>query len=297
MAKRFGGLWPAMVTPIAADGSPALDTVERLVELFIQQGLSGLYVTGSTGQWPLLSQSERETVVERTIKAAAGRIPIMVHVGATTTAEAVALARHAEKLGADAISAVGPIYYSPTPENLFYHFRTIAAATRLPMYAYHFSPVSPSSVTASEYVRRLQEIPTVAGMKITDRDLFLFGLIRAYAGDKWTLFSGADEVICHGILSGADGAIGTFYNVWGAECQAAWEATKRGDLAAGTAFMRRFQPALDAVLSRGGTWSFIRSAMRIRFNIEVGMPRPPLGATDPSWDDADVQRLLEMVCG
>lgn len=295
MSQPLASVWPAVVTPVRADGSACLETVEKLVELFVSQKLGGLYLTGSTGQWPLFSASERMAVVERAVKTAAGRIPIMVHVGAATTADAVLLARHAESVGADAISAVGPIYYGYTVDTLFAHYTAIGQACKLPFYVYHLSTVSKASVGAREYVERLLQIPTVAGMKITDHDLYPFGLIRAYAGDKLTLFSGADEVLCHGILSGADGAIGTFYNVWGAECKAGWDATKNGDIAAGIAFTRRFQPALDAVLTSGGIWSFIRAAMRIRFGLEIGMPRPPMAATDKPWTDADVERVLDMM--
>src|SRR6516164_5758426 len=105
MTKTFGGVWPAVLTPFA-DGRPALAVLERLTDLFARQGLGGLYVGGSTGQWPLLTADERRAIAECVVRAAAGRIPVMVHVGAASTAEAVALARHAAQVGADAVSAV-----------------------------------------------------------------------------------------------------------------------------------------------------------------------------------------------
>src|SRR5689334_21426731 len=110
------GLWPALLTPVAEDGKPALPVLERLADLFVRLGLDGLYVTGSTGQWPLLTPDERRSVVECVIGAVAGRIPVMVHVGAVTTADAVALARHAAAAGADAVSSVTPIYYPHSPD-------------------------------------------------------------------------------------------------------------------------------------------------------------------------------------
>ena len=294
-AANFAGVWPAVVTPIADDGSPELDTLEALIDVFAGQRLGGLYVTGSTGQWPLLGRHERMAIAERAVAAAGGRLSVMVHVGAATTADAVELAVHAVSVGAAAVSAVGPIYYPHTPDTLFAHYRAIGEATGLPLFAYHLSGVSQSALGPREYVDGLLSIPTLAGMKITDRDLYPFGLIRAHAGGRLTLFSGADEVMCPAILTGSDGAIGTFYNIWGPECSAAWAATKAGDAAAGTSFTRRFQPALDAVLSAGGTWSFLRAAIQLRYGLDVGMPRPPLAATDRPWADADVERVLRMV--
>jgi N-acetylneuraminate lyase len=297
MKTRFGGIWPAMLTPVAPDGRPDLAACEQLVDLFIHQKLGGIYLVGSTGGWPLFTVEERKAIAECVVKTAAKHIPVMVHVGAVATSDAVALAEHAAKVGADAVSAVGPIYYASSPDGLFEHYRRIGAASPLPLFAYHLSTVNQMSLGPREYARRLLEIPTVAGMKITDHDLYPFGLIQAVAGDRLQLFSGADELMCHAVLSGAIGAIGTFYNVWGPACQRARNATAAGDVAAGREFMLRFQTAIADVLESGGMWSFLRAAVRLKYGIEVGMPRPPLGATDKPWADADVKKLLQRVDG
>jgi N-acetylneuraminate lyase len=295
MTKRFGGLWPAMLTPTKPDGQPALTICEQLVELFARQGLGGIYLVGSTGQWPLFTVAERKAIAECVVKSAAGRLPVMVHVGAATTADAVELAAHAAQVGADAVSAVGPIYYGHSADAVFEYYRQIGAASDLPLFAYHLSSVSRITIDPREYARRLLTIPNIAGVKYTDHDLYPLGLIHSVAGDRLQLFSGADELLCHAVLCGVNGAIGTFYNLWGAECQAAWKATAAGDVARGRAFMLRFQPAIADVLASGGMWSFLRAAMRLKHGIEVGMPRRPLGATDPPWADADVRRVLASV--
>lgn len=294
MPPRFGGIWPAMLTPTTADGRPSLAACEQLVDLFARQGLGGIYLNGSTGGWPLFTVAERKAVAECVVRTAAGRLPVMVHVGAAATADAVALAEHAASAGADAVSAVGPIYYPQSPDGVFAYYRAIGAATGLPLFAYHLSGVNKLPLGSREYAERLLAVPNAAGMKITDHDLYPFGLIHAFAGDRLQLFSGADEVMCHALLSGAVGAIGTFYNLWGPACAAARAATAAGDVAAGRAFMLRFQVAIAEVLA-GGSWSFLRAAVRLKYGIDVGMPRPPLGATDRPWAEADVRRLVELV--
>jgi N-acetylneuraminate lyase len=294
MTPRFGGIWPAMLTPTTPDGRPSLAACEQLADLFARQRLGGIYLLGSTGQWPLFTIEERKAVAECVVKATAGRLPVMVHVGAVATADAVALAEHAARVGAAAVSAVGPIYYAATADGVFEYLRRVGSATGLPLFAYHLSSVSKLALPPREFAARLLEMPNIAGMKITDHDLYPFGLIHALAGDRLQLFSGADEVMCHAVLSGAVGAIGTFYNVWGPACQAARAATAAGDARAGLTFMQRFQPALaDAIGS--GMWSFLRAAVRLKYGIEVGMPRPPLGATDAPWNDADVMKIIERV--
>ena len=295
MTRRLGGMWPALVTPFGADGKPALDVVERLVDLFAKQGMDGLYVTGSTGQWPLLTVEERQTIVERCVKASAGRIPIMAHVGAVATDDAVTLAKHAAKVGADAVSTVAPIYYPHSSDVVFEHYRRIGAASDLPLFVYHIELAQKLSVGAKEYTDRILSLPNIAGMKITSGDLYLFGLIHSHAGDRLQLFSGADEVMCQAVLSGSIGAIGTFYNVYGPACQRAREAMVAGRVDQVRSFMLKFQQVIASVIASGSIWSFFRAAMQLKYGIDIGMPRPPLGVMDKPWNEADVAKLVAMV--
>ena len=295
MHSRFAGLWPALLTPLDRAGKPDLATAERLADLLVREGLDGLYAIGSTGQWPLLTFAERCALAECVVKAVGGRIPVMIHVGAAATEEAVALARHAASVGADAVSAVAPTYYAHSADAVFGHYRAIGAASDLPLYVYHLSQVNQLTIGPQEYARRLLALPNVAGMKITDRDLYTFGLIQAYAGDRLRLFSGADEVLCHAVLCGAVGAIGTFYNLWGPACRRARQALFAGQVADSQAFMLRFQRAIAEVLQSGSVWTFLRQAMRTKYGLDVGLPRGPLGAAEPAWPEGDVRRVIALV--
>lgn len=297
MTRRFGGIWPALVTPFGTDGKPALDVVERLVDLFAKQGMDGLYVTGSTGQWPLLTVEERQAVVERCVKASAGRIPIMAHVGAVSTDDAVTLAKHAKQVGADAVSTVAPIYYPHSPDVVFEHFRRVGAASDLPLFVYYIEIAQKLSVGAKDYTERILTLPNIAGMKITVLDLYLFGLIHSFAGDRLQLFSGADEVLCHAVLSGSIGAIGTFYNLFGPACRRAREAMVAGQVEKAQSFMLTFQQVISRVVSSGSIWSFFQAAMRQKYDLDIGMPRAPLGALDKPWDETEIAKLVAMVDG
>lgn len=284
-----------LVTPFGADGKPALDVVEKLVDLFAKQGLDGLYVTGSTGQWPLLTVEERQGIVERCVKASAGRIPIMAHIGAVATDDAVTLAKHAAKVGADAVSTVAPIYYPHSADVVFEHYRRIGAASELPLFVYHIELAQKLSVGAKEYTERILSLPNIAGMKITSGDLYLFGLIHSFAGDRLQLFSGADEVMCQAVLSGSIGAIGTFYNVFGPACRRAREAMVAGQVEKARTFMLAFQQVIAKVIASGSIWSFFRAAMRVKYSLDIGMPRAPLGTLDKPWDDAEIAKLIATV--
>jgi N-acetylneuraminate lyase len=295
MKTRFSGIWPALLTPLTESGQIHHEQIEKLVELFVRQGLGGLYVLGSTGQWPLLTIEQRQAAAERIIKAAAGRIPVIVHVGAVATDDAVALARHAARIGADAVSAVTPIYYPAGTDIVFEHYRRIGAATDLPLFVYHLSTVNQIALDPRDYAERVMALPHIAGMKITDRDLYQFGVLHAHSGNRLQLFSGADEVMCHAALSGAIGAIGTFYNLWGPACQVARQRFVEGSFETGRRFMLAFQSAIAEVLRSQAVWAFLRAAMRIKYDIDIGPPRAPLGMLDKPWKTADVERLIAQV--
>ncbi|MCA9094404.1 MAG: dihydrodipicolinate synthase family protein [Planctomycetaceae bacterium] len=297
MTKQFSGVWPAMLTPITPNGDVNLPAIDQLVELFVSQQLGGLYITGSTGQWPLLGPDRRRQIVERTTKASSGRIPVMVHVGANSTEESVALAKQAGTAGADAVSAVAPPYYPYSADAVFEHYRRIGESTELPLYVYHLSNTNVLNLDAEDYVARLLKLPNIAGMKFTDGNLFQLGLLQAAARGKLQLFSGADEVLCQAVLCGTIGAIGTFYNVWGTTCKKMRQAVVTGDVASGTEFMLRFQSALAKVIRSAGIFKFLRRAMQLKYDIDVGLPIPPLGAADREWSDDDVRQVLTLVEG
>ena len=290
-----GRVWPAMLTPLDDAGEPRLDEVARLVTLFAEQQLGGLFVLGSTGQGVLLNPDERREVAARAVEVAAGSIPIMVHVGAVATDEAVELARHAAQIGADAVSSVPPIYYPVSARTTFEHYRRIGSATDLPFFPYHATFLRQSVTDARHYAERLLEVPHLEGMKYTDHDLYSMGLLHTYSGGRLKIFSGPDELLCHAAVSGAVGAIGTFYNQFGPACQRARQRFVAGDFAAGQRFMLAFGQMIDRVLAADNMWSFHLQAMQKKYGIDVGRPRAPLGAAETLWDESELEELIALV--
>lgn len=281
-----------MFTPVNPEGAPALDQLEKLVSLFVSQELDGLYILGSTGQGVLFSESQRNAVIKKVCEVAAGRIPVMVQVGALTTAESVRLARYAANCGVDGISAVGPVYYSGNAEMALQHYKCIAEVTDLPFYPYQWGDNFIPGETI-DFVRRLMEIPNVAGMKLTTNALLEISAISNFAGDKLSLFSGSDELFCHASLCGTVGAIGSFYNLWGVSCKHVLEEFVGGNYALAKEFMLSFQEVVREVLP--DIWPFFRKAMLIKYGIDIGMPKPPLGNGQKQWDDRRVEKVLERI--
>ncbi len=292
MNEKFKGLWPAMFTPVLDNGEPAYDEIEKLVELLISQQMDGLYILGSTGQGILFREDERKKVTEVVCKTVSGRIPVMVHVGSLTTAESIRLAQHAEKCGVDGVSSVPPIYYTGNADTALEHYSRIAESTSLPFFPYQLGDNSiPGNVHS--FIEKLLEIPNAAGMKLTTNQLLNISSIHNQVGSRLKLFSGSDELFCHATLCGTVGAIGTFYNLWGVPCRHVMSAFVNGNYDLGKEFMLAFQRTIALVLPN--VWPFLRKAMLLKYNIDIGPTVAPLGNTQKDWKDKDVIEIMEQI--
>jgi N-acetylneuraminate lyase len=291
MKNKFHGLWPAMLTPVKADGQPNFEELGRLTELLIAQNLDGLYILGSTGQGVLFTEEQRKKVTEAVSEAVNRRIPVIVQVGALTTDESVRLAKHAQTCKVDGISSVGPIYFPGPAAMAMEHYRRIAVSTDLPFFPYQLGDNSIPGDTLS-FINNLFEIPNVTGMKLTTNKLLDISLIHNHAGDRLKLFSGSDELLCHASLCGTVGAIGTFYNLWGVHCKQILTAFTNGEYELAKEFMLEFQKIIQIVIS--DVWTFLRKAMLIKYNIDIGPTIAPLGNTHKEWDE---QRVIEIMEG
>lgn len=292
MTEKFKGLWPAMFTPVGEDGEPAYGEIEKLVELFISQQMDGLYILGSTGQGLLFTEAQRKKVTEVVSKTSAGKIPIMVHVGSLTTAESTRLAQHAQNCGVDGISSVPPVYYTGNADTAFEHYKNIAASTGLPFFPYQLGDNSiPGDLHA--FMDKLLKIPNIRGMKLTTNQLLNISSIHNYIGDRLKLFSGSDELFCHATLCGTVGAIGTFYNIWGIACKRVMSAFVQGNYSLGKEFMLSFQQVIQLVIPN--VWPFCRKAMLLKYNIDIGPAKAPLGNTQKEWEERTVMEIIERI--
>ena len=292
MSDLPGGVWPAMLSPLTDDLQPNLEAVDRLVELFVGQGLDGIYVLGSTGQGPALQLDSRKAIAARAVAAAADRVPVVVHVGSVATADSVELAQHAAQVGAAGVSSVAPIYYTGGVDVELEHYRQVAAATDLPFMAYiNEAMTGRGTLPIREHVKRLVDIPNAAAVKYTTFDMNTLGLAHAYAGPALRLYSGMDQLFCQAVLSGAHGAIGTFYNVFGLAMRAACAA---GQVDAARSFMLAFQRMCDEVLAKGVFW-FLRQAMQLRYGIDVGPARALMFNMGEPWDEQQVRTVCDAV--
>jgi N-acetylneuraminate lyase len=208
MTAMLQGVIPALVTPLDADGELATRSMEKLLERMYAAEVDGMYICGQTGEGMLLPLATRRAAAEVAVRNSPSGKAVIVHVGAARTADAVDLAKHARTAGAHAVSSLPPAASFSFDEVKAY-YRAIAEAAEIPVLVYYFPEFS-RSVNTLEQIYELCAIPNVVGLKFTDFDLYRMSLISR-AGH--VILNGRDEVFAAGVLMGAKGGIGSFYNV------------------------------------------------------------------------------------
>jgi N-acetylneuraminate lyase len=172
-------------------------------------GVHGIYVCGTTGEGMLQPLAQRQAIVETAVACTPRDRHVVVHVGAASLDEALALSSHAAKAGAHAISSLPPLSAQFAFSDVLRYYEALARASDLPLLVYYFPDVSPS-ISSAEQLEILCALPTVIGVKFTDFDLYTMTLVMR---PERRIFNGRDEVLAAGLLMGADGGIGTFYNL------------------------------------------------------------------------------------
>src|ERR1700742_76958 len=208
---RFRGSFTALVTPFK-NGSLDEKAFRDLVDWQIAEGTRGLVPVGTTGESPTLSHDEHMQVVEWCVEQARGRVPVIAGAGSNSTREAVSLAQHAEKAGADAVLVVTPYYNKPTQEGLYQHFKAINDAIGIPILIYNIPPRSVIDMSV-ETMKRLAELDNIVGVKDATGDLARVSKQRHAIGADFIQLSGEDMTALAHMSAGGHGCISVSANV------------------------------------------------------------------------------------
>lgn len=227
------GTYTALITPFTADGEK-VDWValKKLVEHQVEEGVEGLVPCGTTGESPTLSHDEHAEVIAKVIEWAKAKNPktvVIAGTGSNSTAEAVALTRHAAAAGADAVLSVNPYYNKPVQAGLVAHFERIADASTVPVVLYNIPGRSAVGMTLDTVVQ-LAKHDNIIGIKEATGDLgFMAQIIQATDG-KFTLLSGDDNLLVPVLSIGGKGVISVISNVYPRETGAITRQYEAGNL-------------------------------------------------------------------
>ena len=209
---QLQGSLVAIVTPMREDGALDLDAFRRLIDWHIREGTDGIVVVGTTGESPTVDFEEHHLLIDAAVKHAAKRIPIIAGTGANSTREAIGLAHHAKKSGAEMSLTVVPYYNKPSQEGLYRHFRAIAEAVDMPHIIYNVPGRTVADIQ-NETVLRLAEIPNIVGIKDATADLQRGAELLRRRPPDFVVYSGDDATALPLILLGGDGVISVTANV------------------------------------------------------------------------------------
>lgn len=273
--SKFHGAWPALLTPFTADDQVNVPVLRRLVDYLIAKQSGGFYVCGSTGEGIYMSVDERKLVAEQVMEQVNGRVPVIVHVGTMVARDAVALARHAQEIGADGIASIIPPQFAAVPSIVEYYTALSHAAPTTPLLSYIFG--GPTDAVA--LMRNLMPIPTVAGSKYTGPNMHEFRRVVELGRDHtgpyaWTVFSGMDEECFFGALFGANGNIGSTLNYIPGVYVGIHAAKAAGDLARGTELQLRANE-ITQILFEYGFMGAMKHQVMERLGFDCGQPRLP----------------------
>ena len=275
MAAKFRGSAPALVTPFK-DGAFDEAAFRALVDWQIGQGSHALVPCGTTGESPTLSHDEHMHVVDVCVREARGRVPVIAGAGSNNTVEAIALARHAESSGADAVLVVTPYYNKPSQEGLHRHFKAINDAIGIPIIIYNIPPRSVVDMTV-ETMQRLYELDNIAGVKDATGNLARVSLQRQALGPDFIQLSGEDMTALAYVAAGGHGCISVTANVAPRLCADLQEAALRADYHRALGIQDRLVPlhaGLFAEPSPAGAKYGLSRLGRVRE--ELRLPMVPL---------------------
>ena len=240
---NWSGVFPAATTQFDPDLEVDIAATQRVQKALLRDGVHGLVLMGTVGEGNSLSALEKRNVLEAAVEASEGKVPVIAGVSELTTAAAVSFARDAERLGASGLMVLPAMVYVPTPAELEYHFRAVAAASALPIMLYN-NPPSYRVNVGIDTLSRLTDVANIVAIKESAPDPRRFtDLVNAF-GERFVLFAGLDDVVFEALVLGARGWVSGLTNAFPAESLALCAAIAARDLDQARAIYRWFMPLL-----------------------------------------------------
>lgn len=207
---KFEGIIPALVTPLNYDETVNTSVLADLIEYLLSKNADGFYVGGATGEGIALSAKERMILAEASVDTVRGRKPCIIHVASANFNEALELAKHAERIGADGISAIPPLFFKYDNDDVYNYYKRLAESVHIPLMIY-FNPSAGFNIDAN-FAARAFEVDNITSIKWTSSNYFEMIKLKDITNGEMNIINGPDEMLLMGLNAGADGGIGTTYN-------------------------------------------------------------------------------------
>lgn len=263
------------ITPLTPKDDINPDMIRPLVDFLIDRGVAGIYPLGSTGEGPLFTTEERKAVAAATVDAVAGRLPVIVHTGAMTTGETIALTRHAHSIGADAASVITPWYFLHGEEALEAHYRAVLEAVAgFPVWLYNLPKFANNNLSAALVTRLARTYENCVGLKDSSGDLMTMCAVNHLQNGRFNTAIGPDNLILAGLALGLDCSVSGNSNHFPEIVAGIHEAFHAGDLPKAQRLQKQLKAASDVIGSAG--WLTAVKGVLAERGLPVGGVRPPM---------------------
>ncbi|EGQ9328483.1 N-acetylneuraminate lyase [Vibrio vulnificus] len=276
--NKLKGLIAAPHTPFDSNNQVNYAVIDQIAALLIEQGVTGAYVCGTTGEGIHCSVEERKAIAERWVKAADGKLDIILHTGALSIVDTLELTRHAETLDILATSAIGPCFFKPSSvADLVNYCAQIAEAAPSKGFYYYHSGMSGVNLDLEQFlIQGEQRIPNLSGAKFNNVDLYEYQRALRVANGKFDIPFGVDEFLPAGLAVGAIGAVGSTYNYAAPLYLKIIKAFNQGKHSEVQALMDKVIALIRVLVEYGGVAAG-KAAMQLH-GIDAGDPRLPIRA-------------------
>lgn len=282
---NFDGVWTPVVTPFNTSDSVDFESLASMVDLLIKQGVHGLIIGGTTGEYYALSHDERLAVFDFVADHAKARIPLMAGINATTTQESLALGRHAKKIGYNAILLAAPYYCQPTQQELLTHALSVDDALDLPIMLYNF-PARTGTEMSWAFIEGLKSRPNFQAIKESTGSIERMHTLITEHADQLQVSCGMDDQVLEFFTWGARSWVAGASNFLAPEHVALYQAcVVEKDLIKGRELATRILPMLNLLEQGGKFCQYIKYGCELAGQ-PVGVTRLPLQPLDDAEKSA-----------
>ena len=292
---KYKGVIPAFYACYDEEGNISPERVRNLTKYFIEKGVKGVYVNGSSGECIYQSVEDKKIVLENVMEESKGKLTVIAHVACNNTKDSMELAAHAESLGVDAIAAIPPIYFRLPEYAIAEYWNDISsAAPNTDFVIYNIPQLAGVALTPSLFAE-MRKNPRVIGVKNSSMPVQDIQMFKQDAGEDYIIFNGPDEQFISGRLIGAEGAIGGTYGAMPDLFLKMNEHLVNGNLEEA----RKMQYDINAIIYKmvsghGNMYAVIKAILKENENLELGSVRKPLAGLIES-DQAIVKEAAAMI--
>ncbi|HEY4578574.1 MAG TPA: 4-hydroxy-tetrahydrodipicolinate synthase [Savagea sp.] len=293
MSNKLKGVFPVLVTPMFEDESINWEGFKQNIEHFVNQGVDGIAINGSTGEFVSLTKEERFKAVEIAVETEAGRLPLIVGTAAETTKDAIEFTKQAEEAGADASLLINSYYAHPNEEEIYQHFKATAEAVQFPVMIYNNPGTSGVDISVDTILRTGRDVENITHIKESSGEIRNVRDISRKGKGFIQTFCGADDMVLESFLVGAVGWISVAGNIAPQLAKKMFDAQAAGDLEKAWELYDQLLPLCNFLEADGKYVQIVKRAMDLQGLAGGPSRKPRYGLTDE--EDATLQEIMRSI--